>query len=170
MALRVTGGEHSWLADVGFGESFVEPLPWATGEHDQGGERYRLREIEGRTRLERRPRGREWEPLYDLSPDARELADFDPMCRHQQTSPESIFTRKAVCTRLTSDGRLTWANGRRISTRAGERTELPATEPAALAGVLRDDFGIELTAEEIEILSRFRPPPPPGVAVDVGSA
>ncbi len=168
LALRVIVDRRPWLADVGFGDSFVEPLPWSGPEVEQRGTRYRLRESGGRTLLERRADGGEWRPQYDLSGVPRELSDFEPMCRYQQTSPESIFTRKAVCTRLTTDGRLTWANGRRISTRGGERAERPVREPSHLAEVLRDDFGVELAAAEVELLSRFRPPPDPGIAIDLG--
>jgi N-hydroxyarylamine O-acetyltransferase len=45
------------------------------------------------------------------------------MCRYHQTSPESPFTRKRVCSRATPDGRITLSDGKLIETRHGVREE-----------------------------------------------
>jgi N-hydroxyarylamine O-acetyltransferase len=45
------------------------------------------------------------------------------MCHYHQTSPESPFTRKIVCSQTTPDGRLTVADRRLILTRNGTREE-----------------------------------------------
>jgi N-hydroxyarylamine O-acetyltransferase len=43
MTLRVGLNQQRWLADVGFGDSFIEPLPLvANSEHQQRENRYRL--------------------------------------------------------------------------------------------------------------------------------
>jgi N-hydroxyarylamine O-acetyltransferase len=36
-----------------------------------------------------------------------EYADYEEMCRYHQTSPQSHFTRRRICSRATADGRVT---------------------------------------------------------------
>ena len=66
------------------------------------------------------------------------------MCRYHQTSPESSFTRRRVCTRATPDGRITLSDRRLITTRAGERQERELADEDEVRAVLREWFGVEL--------------------------
>ncbi|HYP54003.1 MAG TPA: arylamine N-acetyltransferase, partial [Pyrinomonadaceae bacterium] len=64
MALMVTLGER-WLADVGFGDSFREPLRLdERGEQEDAGRVYRIVGDGGRLVLTRRGPGGGWEPQY----------------------------------------------------------------------------------------------------------
>ena len=76
----------------------------------------------------------------------RRLSDFIPMCHYQETSPESIFTRKRVCTLMTPTGRLTLSDDQLIVTQAGERREHALAGPEAVAAALREVFGVDLEA------------------------
>lgn len=112
MALRVDC-EGSWLVDVGFGRSFLEPLELRAGEHDDPDGRYRLRQEGGNWRLDRhepdtdRADAQGWVELYhfDLTPRQRE--DFDAMFRLHQTSSDSPFPRTFLATLATKEGRIT---------------------------------------------------------------
>ena len=64
------------------------------------------------------------------------------MCHYQQTSPESAFTKKRVCTILTGTGRVTLADSKLIISHGAERDEIPVSA-AEWPHVLRDTFGIE---------------------------
>ena len=67
MALLVTL-EQRWLADVGFGDSFVEPLLVdERGEQLQGSRPYRIDEDGDRLILTRRDEGGEWTAQYRFS-------------------------------------------------------------------------------------------------------
>ena len=105
-----------WLADVGFGESFIEPLPLLpNAEQFQRNVFYCLDTREDRWRVLRyspepgnqhgvpvlADSASEWRMLYDFTLQPRRLSEFDAMCRHHQTSPESHFTRNRVCSILT---------------------------------------------------------------------
>lgn len=141
--------ETRWLADVGFGDSFQDPLPLdltdpqpnpdASYRLCPGPERYRLEEA-GATG---------WAPAYDFTLTPRALAEFEPMNQHQQTSPASIFTHKRVCTRPTPEGRVTFSSAggrhRLIITRHDERTEI-ALAAADIPDVLTKHFGLTLPA------------------------
>lgn len=117
LCLRVDLG-RAWLADVGFGDSFVEPLPLDSAAlAAQQLADYRLREHDDGARvLEQRQPGQDFEPQYLFTLRQRRLSDFAPMCTYHQTSPASPFTRKSVCSRATVSGRVTLSNGRLIET------------------------------------------------------
>jgi N-hydroxyarylamine O-acetyltransferase len=134
--------EEPWLADVGFGESFLEPLRLQPNlEQPQIGRVYRLTESEDVLRME--VNTDEWKPQYSFTLQPRQLSDFAEMCHYQQTSPESHFTRNRVCSRATPDGRITLSNGKLIETHNGSRTERTLTDEEWTA-CLREVFGMVL--------------------------
>jgi N-hydroxyarylamine O-acetyltransferase len=145
MALAVTL-EDRWLADVGFGDSFREPLLLdSRAEQKQNGEIYRIiDEGDGDHLILERNEADIWKPQYRFTIQPYELADFAEMCRYHQTSPDSPFTNKRTCTLATPDGRITITGMRFITTAGGERSERPLNDMDEYADALRTHFGIEL--------------------------
>jgi N-hydroxyarylamine O-acetyltransferase len=132
------------IADVGFGDCFVEPLPLNAGNPImQQGTGYRLTTSDVGTVLERRREG-DWEPQYVFSLVPHELAEFAAMCRWQQSAPESIFTRKTVCSMATPDGRITLSGRRFIATMGGRREERDVPDDQEYRALLMSRFGIDL--------------------------
>ena len=146
MVLLITMKERM-IADVGFGDSFMDPIALGPGEHVQGGVTYRLTGSATVRVLERRRQGGQWEPQYDFSLTPRRLEEYAPMCRHQQTSPDSVFTRKSVCSLATPDGRITLSNGRLIVTSGDQRQEGGIEGAEEYRALLRTRFGIELGSD-----------------------
>ncbi|WP_141621026.1 arylamine N-acetyltransferase [Myxococcus sp. AB036A] len=148
LALQVEDEQGRWLADVGFGECFTEPLRLDT--HDvqvRSGRAYRLSpEGEDLILWSEKPSG--WEAEYRLSLVPRQLADFEGMCRYHQTSPDSIFTQRRLCTRATPEGRITAKEGTLVLTRSGVRTEQPLPDEDALRRALVEHFGVILPSLE----------------------
>lgn len=135
--------EQDWLADVGFGESFHQPLqmqPSLVQFQDSG--RYRLGREEAFWVYQEWNDA--WKPAYRFTLQPHELSDFAAMCRYQQTSPESHFTRQRVCTLAKPTGRITLSDQRLITTLDGERTERLLT-PEEYQTVLGEQFGIVLS-------------------------
>ncbi|HVO79563.1 MAG TPA: arylamine N-acetyltransferase [Terriglobales bacterium] len=133
-----------WLADVGFGDSFLDPLRLELGsEQPQDGRSFRIVEERGSLHVERLEPGKPWKREYSFGLAERRLEDFSAMCHYHQTSPESPFTRKSVCTRATVDGRITLAGKKLIVTRAGQRSETVLTDEERVR-VLREEFGVVL--------------------------
>src|SRR4051794_32633484 len=88
MALLVELDEP-WLADVGFGEGFREPLRLdEAGEQAQAFGSYRVRQDGEHYILEQRA-GNRWLPEYRFTLQAYEYGDYHEMCRYHQTSPRS---------------------------------------------------------------------------------
>ena len=138
--------EHPWLVDVGFGDSFTEPKRLdMSGPQADREKQYRFTRRDGWTLLSRRPKGNSvWEPQYLFSLRPRKLEEFIPRCRWQQTSPRSHFKKGRVCTRLTSNGRLSLTDTKFIVTRGGRRSERSVKDTQEFAVLLRRHFGIDL--------------------------
>ena len=136
--------EEPWLADVGFGDSFIEPLRLELGlEQDQDGRVYRI-VGDGRTLRMQRLGSNGWKNQYLFSPRPRHLEEFAGMCHFHQTSPESHFTRKRICSLATDDGRITLSDLTLIVTRNGQRREETLGSEEVWRQALERYFGLRL--------------------------
>jgi N-hydroxyarylamine O-acetyltransferase len=144
LTLRVDLAEP-WLADVGFGDSFVEPLRLTLGvEQEQYGRKFRINQADGVMIVERQEPTGHWRPQYQFTLLPRQLGEFSPRCRYQQTSPDSHFTQQRICTLATPDGRITLSDLKFIRTRNGVRKERPLRDEEEWRTVLEKDFGVRL--------------------------
>jgi N-hydroxyarylamine O-acetyltransferase len=84
----------------------------------------------------------EWMPQYGFTLRSYQLADFAGMCHYHQTSPESHFTQKRVCSLATPAGRVTLSDMRLIITQNGERQERILASQEEYAKALREYFGV----------------------------
>jgi N-hydroxyarylamine O-acetyltransferase len=141
LIVRLPDRSGPWLADVGFGTNSSYPLRYdSTDAQDDPAGVFRLAE---------RPDGdvdvlKDGELQYRIEPRPRSLDDFVPTCWWQQTSPESHFRASTVCSRLTSDGRISLSGRTLIRTRGGSRTEEQLPDDEAVLTAYRDYFGIVL--------------------------
>ena len=144
MTLMVTLDER-WLVDVGFGESFVEPLLLdSRSEQVQGTRSFRLVDEDGYVVLMLRNEGEDWQPQYRFTLQSYTFPDYEEMCRFHQTSPESHFTKNLICSRATADGRITLSGMRFITTSGPQRArdERTLSSREEYDRVLRDEFGV----------------------------
>jgi N-hydroxyarylamine O-acetyltransferase len=139
-------GEHTcWLADVGFGDSFLEPLRIELGAEQPDGPRaYRLESVPDGIDLWQRSDEGIWERQYffDLIPRTFP-ADYETACIYHQTSPQSSFTQKRIATRLTEHGRISLDHEKLIVTKNGQREVRWVVEEERDA-LLLQHFGISL--------------------------
>ncbi|MEZ5306560.1 MAG: arylamine N-acetyltransferase [Pyrinomonadaceae bacterium] len=140
MLLLVDG---RWIADVGFGDSFCEPIPLEENVFEQATGTFELRRLVEGWELGKLSDG-EFHPQYRFGEQPYELHDYIEMCVYQQTSPESHFTRNTICSRLVENGRITISGDRLIETLDGDRIETAIDDPVQRAELLRARFGIEL--------------------------
>ena len=142
LALRVTLDEP-WIADVGFGYSFVEPLRLATGveQLDPVGS-FRFVTVSDGLDLQWRRRDGRWLPHYRLDLTSRQLPEFGDACHYHQTASRSPFVERWNCT-IAGQGRDgTTLSGRHlIATHGTTRDERDLTDEE-LIGVLATVFGI----------------------------
>lgn len=135
--------EERWLVDVGFGDSFVEPL--LLDERDAQVQRdraYRLDADGERLIVQRADNGNDWKPQYRFTLNPFQYPDYAEMCQYHQTSPLSHFTQARICSRLTPRGRVSLSDLRLITTELGERHEQTAATQEEYAELLRKFFGV----------------------------
>jgi len=144
LALRVDLDEP-WLADVGFGESFLEPLRIKPGveQMDRAG-RFRMVELGERLLLEKKRPVGTWKGQYSFTSQSRRLEEFAGMCEYHQRSPQSHFTQNEICSRATPEGRITLAGMKLIVTSNGEREERRLKSEDEWRDTLRERFEVVL--------------------------
>jgi N-hydroxyarylamine O-acetyltransferase len=147
MTLMVsTANAQRWLVDVGFGDSFLEPLVLdEPGEQIQANGAYRISPAGSHLVLMQRDEGDEWQARYRFTLQPHSYADYAEICHYHQTSPQSHFTKARICSRATGEGRITLSGMRLITTsKSGEREERILTSEDEYAAVLCDQFGITM--------------------------
>jgi N-hydroxyarylamine O-acetyltransferase len=121
------------LADVGFGDSFNEPLDFEErGEQVQGLRSYRL---------EQTPNGFvHWQKNYDGSWQRQYFFDLQP-----HRFPEE-YEAGCLCmiSRATHEGRVSLEEGRLLLTKSGQRTEYMIQDKAEYDRLLRQYFDVTL--------------------------
>jgi N-hydroxyarylamine O-acetyltransferase len=146
LTLLVSGGHlpGPYLADVGFGECFREPVPLVDGaEREDGPRSYRLRRGDRAWQLDEREAGEEWQPAYQFALQPRQWADFEPMCQYHQTSPESHFTRGRIYSLATPEGRLSLTEKKLTVTRGEVKEERALETESAWWEAMREVFGVQ---------------------------
>jgi N-hydroxyarylamine O-acetyltransferase len=131
LAAVLPGEGERLLVDVGFGaDSPVTAIPLRDGgekpvaHHAICG--YRARQLGDEPnfwRIEQLKPEHEWTVVYDVDLTPRALSEFNDRCELLQTSPDSHFTQRLICSRATTDGRVTIGGGTFIQTVDGDRSE-----------------------------------------------
>ncbi len=146
LLIKIPNHATRWLADVGFGDSFNEPLSFeGPVEQAQGLRSYRLEGIpDGYVTWQKNYDG-SWERQYFFELQPRCFpADYEAACLYHQTSPQSSFTRKSIISRATPDGRVSLEDGRLILTQNGQREERPVRNGDEYHTLLKQHFDITL--------------------------
>lgn len=146
MLLRVDLDEP-WIADVGFGDNFLDPLRLIDGVVDeQAIGTFRLVRQPDYWVLERRNESEsEFTPQYRFVDQPHALADFQPGCTFHQ-SPESHFSHGTICSLATASGRKTLRSDRLIVTSPSGKTVTPVEDESAWKEALMRHFGVILDA------------------------
>jgi len=135
-----------WLADVGFGDSFTEPLSFEMGnEQVQGLRSYRLEQTtEGYITWQKNYDGT-WERQYFFDLQPHNFPDeYEVACLYHQTSPKSSFTRASIISRATPEGRISLEDGSLIITTNGQREERLVPDREEYQALLKEHFGVVL--------------------------
>lgn len=136
--------EQRWLVDVGFGDSFRKPLLLdERGEQAQGRRAYRIIPDDTHLILMQREDVNEWKAQFRFTLQPRVYSDYAGMCHFHQTSPQSHFTQRRICSRATEEGRVTLSEMRFIVTNMnGEQQERLLESEDEYVAILREHFDI----------------------------
>jgi N-hydroxyarylamine O-acetyltransferase len=135
--------EDRWLVDVGFGDTFRQPLLIDRRDAQLQGERsYQIDDGGNYLLLQESQDDSGWKPQYRFTLQSHELVDFAEMCHYHQTSSESSFTQRRICSLARPDGRVTLSDMRLIETKGSERREQVLSDEEEVAAILVREFGI----------------------------
>lgn len=146
LVLLVTcpGDETRWLADVGWGSGFEQPLRVEdVAPQESGRLTWRIDRDDEFYSLWQKTGVGNWIPHYRFTLAPRGYMEFAGMCMYHQTAPESTFTQKKLCSIFTPDGRVTLSGLKLIITKGGARTERDVSEEE-VPELLRRYFGMAL--------------------------
>jgi N-hydroxyarylamine O-acetyltransferase len=137
---------RAFLVDVGFGDCFRKPIPLPDGAIEDTSGQYRLCPSSVNQKVFRVERLRKdgWEIEYCFDTMKRKLKDFNLKCSYHQTSPDSHFTQKMVCTLATPVGRKTLSSDY-LTISEGEvinKTPIPSRD--AFYRLLFEHFGVRV--------------------------
>jgi N-hydroxyarylamine O-acetyltransferase len=137
--------EEPWLADVGFGDFILDPLRLQVGSKQrQDPGVFRIVQHGDDLHVEKLQVNGTNVEQYRFTSQPRRLEEFAGMCHFHQTSPESPFTRKSVCSLALPHGRVTVADRKLIETNKGTRHERVLASDDEWRGVLKAKFGVVL--------------------------
>ena len=146
LLVKIPGQSSRWLTDVGFGDSFNEPLDFANrDEQIQGLRFYRLEQTtDGYVTWQKNYDG-SWERHYFFNLQPHQFPEeYESACLYHQTSPESSFTRGSIISRTTPDGRVSLEDSWLILTTNGMREKRPVSDEEEYRALLKQYFGVVL--------------------------
>jgi N-hydroxyarylamine O-acetyltransferase len=132
--------DRPWIADVGFGDGFLTPLPLEPGNYSQGFLQYRVSRDGPRWSVHNHEFGGAAGFDFTLTP--RTLDQFAMQCRELQTSPESGFVKSTVCERFVASGLVMLRGAILREVSAGGVTTQVVQDAAEYDRVLRDRFDL----------------------------
>jgi N-hydroxyarylamine O-acetyltransferase len=146
LLVKIPGQAPRWLTDVGFGDSFNEPLNFEErGEQTQGLRSYRIEETSSGYITWQRNYDGSWERQYFFDLQAHKFPkEYEAACLYHQTSPDSSFTRGSIISKGTPEGRISLQDGWLILTTNGEREERALSGKEEYQALLKEHYGIEL--------------------------
>ncbi|MET1074221.1 MAG: arylamine N-acetyltransferase, partial [Umezawaea sp.] len=146
--LRVLADDRTWISDVGFGSSPLEPLELVDGyEAGQGVWRYRVTRDQDLWLLHSHRDG-SWIDVHGFTEQTRYPVDLVVSNHYNATHPGSPFNTRLLAQRI-SDDRLVMLDDTRFMTVAppAERVDR-ALEVGEVVRVLGETFGIVLDEDE----------------------
>ena len=155
---RVTLDGQEWIADTGFGGSYVPPMLLTDGAEGTApdGARFRLQRDEAGWMLLRdgdptdgRGGGSGWQPQYSFTGDTACAGDLAMGNHWSATAPLSRFTQARVVSIILPHGFASLTDRQYRRKAGGAVTEDTITDPRVYRMRLSLMFGIDLSAEEV---------------------
>lgn len=130
--------ERPYLADAGFGDGPLVPLPLTVGSVNDGRFDYAITRNEGWWRFHNRDGS-----TYDFAEEPRAFEEFAAKAHEQATDPASHFVTDLHCARLSDEGVVTLTNASLREHRRRDMHEETAQNATALSAILTERFGID---------------------------
>ena len=138
--------EKAYLVDVGFGDTFRNPIALPDGIVEDISGTYRVQSFGSAsdTYILQKQENNCWQHVYRFTTHPRAISDFEEMCTFHQTSPESHFTQEIICTMATKNGRVSLSDDFLIITDVSSKKKTKVVSDKDFKHKLMDHFGIQL--------------------------
>ena len=165
-------GGYNWIADAGFGGSYVPPMRLVDGEEvaTPDGARHRLRHVglpDGEWLLERAgPReatdGRalphdEWQAQYTFDLSAVAQSDLEQANHWTATHPASRFVAAPLVTIALPNGFASLSGNQLSVSESGVASRREIADAQDWRSTVREIFGLEFTPREVAAMKLFAP-------------
>ena len=135
--------DRPYIADVGFGDGILEPVPLTCGPHRSAGYDFRLEDV-GDAWLRFHNHDQGGAPYFDFRLEPAAPEQLNATCQWLATSPDSIFVQTALAFRHTQGG-ITSLLGRTIRhIQPGQKTSELITSADEFVAVLQHEFGLDI--------------------------
>ena len=136
--------EQRWLADVGYGDLFLQPVALQEDTIQTDGrnyfkvektavDEYALLMASGKAHFCRK---------YTFGTQNQAVSDFASLCQDKQTNPDSYFVKNKVCTKPTRTGRITLFNQKLIHKAGEQKLESFLEDEEQFIAILRKQFDL----------------------------
>jgi N-hydroxyarylamine O-acetyltransferase len=154
MTLRVDVGSERWLADVGFGSTLLEPLPFdAGGPHTQGAWTFELSRTRPASWALRERQGDEWVTSYGFDEQRLHASDVVMANHFTSTFERSPFVGRLVVMRRDADSIRRLIDRRLTVTHPDWSLDERDVDDDELGDLVRGMFGIPLNDEDLAQLT-----------------
>jgi N-hydroxyarylamine O-acetyltransferase len=148
---------EDYIADAGFGGSYVPPMPLIADEVAQtdDGARHRLVRAGEHGWMLQRDVGSGWTRQYSFATEKVWTADLEAANHWTATRPNTRFTTLRIVSGTLPDGHVALTGTALTVTRKGVAETREIGDPDEYRRVLRESFGLELSAQEVDGLGLF---------------
>lgn len=139
--------DKPYLADVGFGDGILEPLPLQEGEYQQEFLKFRLSHHNQRWTFHNHPDG--GAKQFDFTLEPFPLSHFASQCHRQQTSSESGFVQTTVCQMFVNNSIVTLRGVILKTINEAGVSRCVIESEKEYRRILKEMFGLELEVREL---------------------
>lgn len=145
MAIIAQIDDKKYLVDVGFGEFAFSPLMIELNrtQPDSRGN-FVIQKYDEACLIVSKEQNDKLIPEYLFTQFKRELSEFNEMCNYHQTSPDSHFTQKRICSLPTQQGRITISGDLLLIKENGKTSETVLSDEDEFNKALWNYFEIKL--------------------------
>jgi N-hydroxyarylamine O-acetyltransferase len=135
--------DRPYIADVGFGDGILEPVPLAPGPHHCAGYDFRVEDLDGGwVRFHNHAMG--GAPYFDFTLEPASMEQLGATCHWLRTSPDSIFLQTALAFRHTPDGLVALLGRTLRRIRPGEKSSELIDSADEFVTALKREFELDV--------------------------
>lgn len=145
MALLVQFDHGTYWCDVGFGDASHRPILMPNGSSEDISGKYRIVPPADDSFYHfQQDNGKGWRDQYRFTTTAYEMADYVEGCHYHQTSPNTTFTQRTICSIATANGRVTLNDDGVTITNGAEKEKIEVDSAEHQAELLKQYFNLVL--------------------------